>query len=126
MAAIHGKNGAIYIDGVKVTVKTEWTLSLAREYADVTTFRDKNKVAAVGLMDVNGTFAGFLDVAGDALIAKNDGAPHTVALYAYDGGPVVASGPAFIDANVSASSTDAVRATGTFRAAGDWAVTGLP
>ena len=37
---LHGKNGAIYIDGVKVAKKTEWTLQMGREYADVTTFRD--------------------------------------------------------------------------------------
>lgn len=125
MGALHGKNGAIYIDGTKVTVKTEWTLSLGREYADVTTFRDKNKVSAAGLIDLNGTFAGFLDVAGDALISKNDGAAHTVALYAEDGGTVIATGPAYVDATVSVSVTDAARATGTFRAAGDWAITGL-
>jgi len=127
MNTIHGKNGAIYIDGTKVSNKTEWTLSMAREFADVTTFRDRNKVAAAGLMDINGTFAGLLDTSGDALILHNDGAPHTVALYAEDyqlSGAVtlVASGPAFVDASVAVSLTDAVRISGNFKAAGDWTI----
>jgi len=122
MSTIHGKNGAIYIDGIKVSSKTEWTLSMAREFADVTTFRDKNKVAAAGLMDISGTFAGLLDTSGDALILHNDGAPHTVALYAADAVTLVASGPAFVDASVAVSITDAVRITGNFKAAGEWII----
>jgi hypothetical protein len=122
MNTIHGKNGAIYIDGTKVSNKTEWTLSMAREFADVTTFRDRNKVAAAGLMDINGTFAGLLDTSGDALILHNNGAPHTVALYAEDAVTLVASGPAFVDASVAVSLTDAVRISGNFKAAGDWTI----
>lgn len=119
---IHGKNGAIYINGSKVTYKTEWTLSMAREYADVTTFRDANKVNAAGLMAIEGTFSGFLDTAGDALITYNNGSAYTVALYAEDGVTLVASGPAFVDASVAVSTTDAVRITGNFKAAGSWTI----
>jgi hypothetical protein len=122
---VHGKNGAIYINGTKVADKTEWSLSMAREYADVTTFRDKNKVSVAGLMDINGTFSGLLDTSGDALIIRNDGTPYTVALYAEDQVTLVASGPAFVDAAVTVSYTDAVRITGNLRAAGDWTITGL-
>lgn len=121
MSKIHGKNGAIYIDGNKVSFKTEWVLNLSREYADVTTFRDANKVSAAGLKDINGSFSGLLDTSGDALITANDGLSHTLALYYEDGGTAVASGPAFIDATVTVTSTDAARISGTFRAAGDWA-----
>lgn len=119
---IHGKNAAIYINGTKVANKSEWTLSMTREYADVTTFRDKNKVAAAGLMDINGTFTGLLDMTSEALIIRNDGAAYTVALYPEDGGTAVGSGPAFVDCSVTATSTDAVRITGSFKAAGDWTV----
>lgn len=125
MSILHGKNGALYINGVKVTNKTEWMLSMAREYADVSTFRDKNKVAAAGLMDINGTFSGLLDTAGDAVVTKNDGTPYTVALYAEDSVTLIATGPAFVDASVSVSITDAVRVNGNFKAAGDWTITGL-
>jgi hypothetical protein len=119
---LHGKNAAIYINGVKVTNKTEWTLSMARDYADVSTFRDANKVYAAGLMDISGTFAGLLDVDGDALVSSNTGSAVTVAVYAREGEPAVASGPAYVDASVTASVSDAVRCSGTFKAAGAWAI----
>jgi len=122
MAAIHGKNGSIYIDGTKVTYKTEWTLNLTRDYADVTTFRDGNKVYASGLRDCSGTFAGLLDTAGDLTLSKADGTAHTVKLYAEDGTTLVAEGPAYLDASVTASATDAVRVSGNFRASGTWTV----
>jgi hypothetical protein len=120
---IHGKNAAIYIDGVKVANKTEWSLSMTREMADVTTFRDANKVYAAGLRDINGAFSGMLDMGTELLMTKNDGNTHTVALYAVDGGTAIGTGPAFVDCNVTATSTDAVRITGTFHAAGDWVTT---
>lgn len=125
MSKLHGKNGAIYIGGVKVANKTEWMISMIREYADVTTFRDKNKVSAAGLMDIQGTFTGLLDTTGDAVITKNDGTPYTVALYAEDSVTLIATGPAFVDASVTVSITDAVRVQGNFKAAGDWTITGL-
>ena len=125
MAKLHGKNGAIYINGTKVANKTDWMLSMAREYADVTTFRDKNKVNAAGLMDIQGTFSGLLDTNGDAVVTKNDGTPYTVSLYAADSVTLIASGLAFVDAAVTVSLTDAVRVNGSFKAAGDWTITGL-
>mgnify|MGYP001149361113 CR=1 FL=1 len=119
---LHGKNGAIYINGTKVTNKTEWTLNMNRDYADVSTFRDANKVYAAGLMDISGTFSGLLDVNGDLAISSNDGVAYTVALYSEDLTFLVASGPAFMDASVTASISDAVRITGNFKAAGAWTI----
>lgn len=131
MAALHSKNGSIWIDGTQVTTKTEWTLNMTRDYADVTTFRDGNKTYAAGLRDLAGSFSGLLDVAGDLTLSKADGTSYTVKLYAQDsshgphviGGDIlVAEGPAYLDASVSASSTDAIRVNGNFRAAGPWTV----
>lgn len=119
---LHGKNGAIYINGQKVTNKTEWSLNMARDYADVSTFKDVNKVYAAGLMDISGTFAGLLDVDGDLAISSNDGVAYTVALYAEDSTTLVATGPAFVDASVTASISDAVRVSGNFKAAGAWTI----
>jgi hypothetical protein len=121
---LHGKNGAIYINGTKVANKTEWNLSLIREYADVTTFRDKNKVNAAGLLDINGTFSGLLDTNGDPLIIRNNGTAYQVALYAADQVTLVASGPAFVDCSVTVSVSDAARVAGSFKAAGDWVIVG--
>jgi hypothetical protein len=122
MSKLHGKNGSIYINGTKVTNKTEWALNMARDYADVSTFRDANKVYAAGLMDISGTFAGLLDVGGDLSVSSNDGVAYTVALYAEDGVSLIATGPAFVDASVTVSVSDAVRVTGNFKAAGAWKI----
>lgn len=120
--ALHGKNGAIYVDGQKIADKTEWSLNLSRDYADVTTFRDGNKVYAAGLRDVQGSFAGFYDTSGDLGVEHADGAAWDVQVWAQDGVTLVAEGPAYLDVSVTASATDAVRVSGNFRAAGTWTV----
>ena len=129
MAKLHGKNGSIWIDGTKVTNKAEWSLNMTRDYADVTTFRDGNKVYASGLRDLAGSFSGLLDTAGDLTLSKADGTAYTVKVYAEDAtwpgtttNVLVAEGPAYLDASITASSTDAVRVSGNFRASGSWTV----
>lgn len=127
---LHGKNGAIYIDGPKgsgdkVATKTEWALNLNRDYVDATVFGDTNKTYLVGLKDVSGTYAGILDVSGDLLLNASD--QDTVAMYLYADDRdsfeiLVASGPGLFDASITASNTDAIRITGNFRAAGNWTV----
>ena len=127
---LHGKNGAIYLYGkkgvgTKITTKTEWTLSLARDYVDATVFGDTNKTYLVGLKDVQGTFAGLLDVSGDFQVnaASSDAVP--IYLYADDRDSfeiLIAHGPGLLDASLTASNTDAIKTSGNFRAAGAWTV----
>jgi hypothetical protein len=129
---LHGKNGAIYFNGpigvgVKVTTKTEWTLNLNRDYVDATVFGDTNKTYLVGLKDIQGTFAGLLDVSGDYQVNASNSDDINIYLYADDGtngGDIllVASGPGLVDAAITASNTDAIKTTGNFRAAGAWTV----
>lgn len=129
--ALHGKNGAIYLGGpkggggVKIVNKTEWTLSLNRDYVDSTVFGDTNKTYLVGLKDVSGTFAGLLDMGGDAQVNASNSDIVNIYLYADDRTSfefLVASGPGLMDASITASNTDAIKTTGNFRAAGAWAV----
>lgn len=120
---VHGKNGAIWINGQKVTNKADWSLSMTRDYADVTTFRDGNKVYAAGLRDISGTFSGLLDTSGDLTLLYADGNAYQMQLYASDQVTLVAEGPAYLDATVTASATDAVRCSGNFRAADTWTIT---
>ena len=128
---LHGKNGAIYIGGakgsggIKVAVKAEWTLQRNRDYIDATVFGDTNKTYLAGLPNTQGTFSGFFDTSGDLLNNAAASDAQTLYLYADDGAsPVlIANGPALIDANISASNTDAVRITGEFRAQGAWTFT---
>jgi len=127
---LHGKNGAIYLNGAKgtgtkVATKTEWTLNLNRDYVDATVFGDTNKTYLVGLKDLSGTYAGILDTSGDLLLNASDEDIVQVYLYADDRASfevLVASGPGLFDASVTASNTDAIRITGNFRAAGNWTV----
>lgn len=132
---LHGKNGAIYLfgqkgaGGTKVTTKTEWTLSLSRDYVDATVFGETNKTYLVGLKDIQGTYAGLLDLSGDYLINTTNS--DTVALYLYGDDTtsnstgaeiLVAHGPALMDASITSSISDAIKMTGNFRAAGSWTV----
>lgn len=136
---LHGKDGAIYFDnsklgsGVKVATKGEWTLQRNRDYVDATVFGDTNKTYLAGLPNVQGTFAGFLDVSGD-LILNNSAASagaKSIYLYADDGTnggtlKLVAYGPGYVDATVNCTNTDAIRVTGEFRASGAWTVPTTP
>lgn len=130
---LHGKNGAIYLNGpkgsgTKVAAKSEWTLNLNRDYVDATVFGEGNKTYLTGLKDISGTYAGLLDTSGDLLVNATD--QDTVQIYLYaDDDPfatttdvLVASGPGLFDASITASNTDAVRVTGNFRASGTWSV----
>jgi hypothetical protein len=123
---IHGKDGAITVGGSRVSNKTEWTLQRNRDYVDATTFGDTNKTYLVGLPNVQGTYAGLLDITGDTLLDAATQEALEVGLYAsYSGlnGIVqVAHGPAFVDANVNCTNTDAVRITGEFRASDAWSI----
>jgi hypothetical protein len=126
---LHGKNGAIYVNGpkgsgTKVSAKNEWTLNLNRDYVDATVFGETNKTYLVGLKDVSGTFAGLLDVSGDLLLNATNSDTVQIYLYADDGASplLIASGPGLFDSAINASNTDAVRITGNFRAAGSWTV----
>ena len=126
---LHGKNGAIYLggakgSGTKITSKTEWTLNLSRDYVDATIFGDVNKTYLVGLKDIQGTFAGLLDVSGDFQVNAASSDAIDIYLYADDGTvPIlIAHGPGLMDASISASNTDSIKTTGNFRAAGAWTV----
>jgi hypothetical protein len=129
--ALHGKNGAIYLGGAKgaggtkIINKTEWTLSLNRDYVDSTVFGDTNKTYLVGLKDISGTYAGLMDNAGDLLVnATDNSAGLPTYLYSDDGSSAVllASGVALHDSAINCSNTDAVRVSGNFRANGPWTI----
>jgi len=126
---LHGKNAAIYLGGAvdgspagtRVFGKTEWTLQRNRDYVDATTFGDTNKTYLAGLPNVQGTFAGMLDIDEDILLSAASGDVQQIYLYADDGEnggtiTLIAHGPGFVDGNVNASVNDAVRFTGEFRA----------
>jgi hypothetical protein len=127
---LHGKNGGIYINGpkgagTKVSLKSEWTLNLNRDYVDSTTFGDGNKTYLAGLKDISGTYAGLMDQSGDLLVNATSSDSVETYLYSDDrtGSEVLlAWGPALHDSAINCSNTDAVRVSGNFRANGLWTV----
>lgn len=127
---IHGKNGAIYLNGpkgtgVKVAAKSGYTLNLGRDYVDATTFGDTNKTYLMGLKDVFGTWEGLMDVSGDLLVNLTDEDETAIYLYADDRDGfeiLLASGLGLFDSSINASNADAIRCSGNFRAAAAWTV----
>lgn len=129
---LHGFGGAIYVGGAKgaggirVAAKSEWTLSRDRDYVDATVFGDANKTYLAGLVNLQGTFNGFLDTSGDLMLNSATSDATNLYLYADDGtmaghsAILVAHGPAFISANLTVQNTDGARIAGEFRASGSW------
>lgn len=119
---IHGSGASIYIAGTKVAAKAQWTLNRARDTVEVTSFGDTNKTYVVGLPDLSGSFAGFLDSSGDLLLTNAASVtPVSIALWA-TASVEVAHGSGYVDATVTAGVSDAVRITGNFRASGPWII----
>jgi hypothetical protein len=130
---LSGINGAIAIGGalpspgILVAAKTQWDLSLQRDYYDASAFGDSNKIWRPGLRDTQGTYQGLLDMSGDLLFDaagqagkmlylygdSNQGAT-SVSLYE------VAHGSGFLDASVTCALTDMIKISGQFRAAANW------
>lgn len=137
---IHGMGGAIYVGGtyvsatalpsggIRIAAKSEWSLQRNRDYVDSTSFGDTNKTYLAGLPNVQGNFSGFLDASGDLLLNAATSGAQTVFLFADDGtvpgGSVrmVAYGPAYMDASVTVSNTDAAKITGEYRASAAWSI----
>ena len=124
---LHGKNGAIYVNGprgtgTRVAAKSQWTLNLSRDYVEVTAFGDGNKRYLAGLKDISGSFNGFLDVSGDLMV--NNTSTDDVPIYLYaedDASPIlIASGLGLIDTSISTMNNDAIRVSGNIRASSDW------
>lgn len=117
---LHGKDGKIVIGGSPLTAKTSWSLSIEREYADVSVYADEGKTFSPGLKAANGSFEGFLDAGSEAAVtAANSDIPVDVQVWA-SGSVMVASGKAYVDLRTSAAVNDAVRCNGTLKGTGRW------
>ena len=127
MPKYHGKRGVVYISttmaGTASPVQlTEWTLNMATDKTEVTSFGDANKTYVQGLKDLSGTISGFWDSANDALFDAADSADG-VRMYLYpsaDAPTIFWEGPAFLDASISVGVGGAVAMSGSFVAAGSW------
>ena len=107
-----------------------FTLNMARNKADVTSFGDANLTYVQGLPDIKGTLGGWFD--SDELtifdIAMGDVAcfleliPSTIVTPT----PIMWSGKAWLDASIDVKATGAVSVAGNFVAADSWTRTPAP
>lgn len=133
MARRHGSNGQILIDPtggaspVIVASMNGWTLDLARDKVDVTSFGDRFKQYVQGLPDIKGTIKGWWDAAASrSLFSVALGeTPVTLKLIPslLDASDFFA-GPAYLDTSIEVAADGAVAINGNFAGAGDWSTPG--
>ena len=128
MAVYHGRRGVVYISTTGagaaslVLSLTDWSLDMATDTVEVTSFGDVNKTYVQGLPDINGSFSGFWNDAEDKLFtaaASSDGCR----IYLYPSADAAAKyfyGPAWLSVSVNTAVGDAVKVTGNFLANGTW------
>lgn len=108
---------------VAVASLNKWTLNAATDKADVTAFGDTNKQYVVGLKDIKGTLAGWLDDTEDALFAAADlDTPVDLELAPVDTLSTTLNwkGQAYVDASIDVPANGAISISGDWVAAGDW------
>lgn len=128
MARYHGQKGVVYASptgtGVAVLVASlsNWTLDMATDKAEVTSFGDANKTYVQGLRDIKGTVSGFWEDNQDALFDASE-SPDGVKLYLYPASTaptVYFYGPAWLDASIAVPVSGPVTVSGNFVANGSW------
>lgn len=128
MSAYHGKAGVVYMSTVgsgtatSVAKLTEWSLNLATDKVETTSFGDPNKTYVQGLKDVSGTLTGFWEDSQDVILDASESADG-VKLYLYPASTaatVYFYGPAWVDASITTGVSAAVGMTANFVANGAW------
>lgn len=133
---MYGSKGSIKADptgvggvtAVAVGSMASFTLNMARNKADVTSFGDLNLTYVQGLPDIKGTLGGWFDSDEMTIfdIALGDVAcfleliPSTIVTPT----PIMWSGKAWLDASIDVKATGAVSVAGNFVAADAWTRTG--
>lgn len=123
----HGKDALVYLSttaaGALSLIKlSAWTLDMAKDQVDVTSFGDTNKVYVQGLPDLKGSISGFWDAESDAIFDASESAdgcnlqlyPCSLDMDRYFGGP------AWLSASINTDVNDAVKISGEFTARGNW------
>jgi hypothetical protein len=131
VAKYHGKRALLYLSATGSGAATSqanlsaWTLSMATDKAETTSFTETNKTYVQGLKDISGTFEGFFDdVTTAALFTAADSADG-IKLYLYVSSDAIGRyfyGPAWLDCSINVAVSDAAKVSGTFSANGSWGV----
>lgn len=130
MATYAGRKGVVYLStsasgtASSVLNMNAWTLNMATDKIEVTSFGDANKTYVQGLRDLQGSFSGFWN---DAETKPLTGAQSTdgVKVYLYpssDSPSKYAYGTAWLDASIEVGVNGAVTLSANFAAAGSWGI----
>ena len=126
-AKYHGKTGTLYVStsgsaaAAAVTLR-EWSLDMATDRVEVTSFGDSNKTYVQGLPDISGNLSGYWDNTDDTLYDASRSSD-AVKMYLYPSTLVPTKyfyGTAFLDFSLTAAVDQAVQVSGSFAAAGAW------
>ncbi len=131
---IHGKNGQISLatssPEVVLGSMNKWTLNMAVDYVEVTSFGDTNKEYVRGLPDISGTIGGFYDIESGSpadgpsipfFEAVESETPVTLKLMPSTLNPThYWSGLAYLDVSIDVAVNGAVTLSGNFKGAGPW------
>ncbi|MGB0890545.1 MAG: hypothetical protein ACPGWS_09700 [Solirubrobacterales bacterium] len=93
MAAIHGRNGRLFVDvaataaaegaanAVEIPFLADYSIEQARDRVEVTSFGDSTKTYVAGLADASGSLNGFLNDSSLDLYTVADGSARSFYLY---------------------------------------------
>lgn len=128
MSAYHGKKGLVYVsasgsgDARSVVRLSDWSVDMATDTVEVTSFGDTNKAYVQGLPNISGSLAGFWDDTEDQLFtaaAASDGCK----MYIYPSSDSMSKylyGPAWLSVSLTGAVGDAVKVSASFVANGTW------
>jgi len=110
---------------VVVASLNQWSIDLGRDRADATCFGDLNKVYVQGLPNIEGEIGGIWDEAASQVlfgVALGDVAAYLKLVPSTLAPTYFFSGLAYVDAGIDVSVDGAIEVSGSFAAAGPWAM----
>ena len=122
-----GKDGVVYMSTsasgtATVICLSKWSLDMATEKIETTSFCDSNRTYVASMKDLTGTLSGFWDAADDKLFLAADSVDGCK-LYLYPTKNVPTKywyGPAWLDASIEVDIAGAITIEGNFNANGSW------
>lgn len=127
MSRYHGKKAVAYLSitgsgSASLIQMADWTLNMATDKVEVTSFGDANKTYVQGLKDISGSLSGFWTDSDTKLFDAAD-STDGCKLYLYmssDASGLYFYGPAWLDSSINTGVNAAVAVSGNFVANGSW------
>lgn len=130
MSRYHGRKGSLMMStsgagaAVVVASLSKWSLDLSTDMVEVTAFGDGNKQYVQGLKDIKGSFEGYFDDTDATVFAAQDSST-APKLYLYPDRTNAPTkywyGTAWVSSSIETAVDGAVKVSGSFSGASDWA-----